>query len=157
LRDDEASDVTQEVFLRIVRGIQKFDENRGASRSWLFAILKNRLAAWSGKNRRGPRAEVVHTLLDAQEAIADLEQRLAQQFDLERLEVAENNVRDRLRGDATWPAYVLTCREGLSDIEAATRLGIPPPHVARYRNRVIGKLKEEVRRLTDLEEGRQAP
>jgi RNA polymerase sigma factor (sigma-70 family) len=156
LQDADAAEVTQEVFLRVVKGIRTFDRERGSARSWLFTILRHCLTKCLTNGRPTLGGETARIALESQEAVADLEQRLAQEFDLERLEVAEANVQARLRGESTWLAYELTCKQGLSDDEAAKQMGIPRPHVIRYRSRLIQKLQEEVRSLEEREEGHQA-
>jgi RNA polymerase sigma-70 factor (ECF subfamily) len=157
VQDADAADVTQEVFCRVVKGIRTFNQQSGSARSWLFKILRNCLSDGLSNGRSALGGEAARNLLESRAAVADLEQRLAEEFDLERREVAEKNVQARLRGEATWEAYALTCRDGLADDVVATRLGIPRPHVIRYRSRVLAMVTEEVRRLADLEDGRQAP
>src|SRR5689334_21729562 len=44
LQDADAAEVTQEVFLRVVKGIPTFERARGSARAWLFTILRNCLA-----------------------------------------------------------------------------------------------------------------
>jgi RNA polymerase sigma-70 factor (ECF subfamily) len=156
LQDADAAEVTQEVFLRVVKGIATFERARGSARTWLFTILRNCLAKYLAKDSPTREGKAARLVLESQEAAADLEQRLNKEFDLERLEIAENNVRSRLRGNHTWLAYELTCKEGLSDDAAAKQLGIPRPHVIRYRSRLIKMLQEEVGSLEDREEGRRA-
>jgi RNA polymerase sigma-70 factor, ECF subfamily len=51
---DEAEDLTQEVFLRAVRGIGQY-EARGLDRAWLFRIAHNLLVDRQRRNRRAPQ------------------------------------------------------------------------------------------------------
>jgi len=157
LQDADASDVMQEVLLRVAKGVKTFDRERANARSWLFTILRNSFRDWLHHRDPAPGVDVARALLESKEALDDLERRLAEEFDLERKEVAEHNVRSRLRGAATWLAYELTCRQGLSYTEAAERLKIRRPHVIRSRNRVIKMVAEEVRSLAAAEESRQGP
>jgi RNA polymerase sigma-70 factor (ECF subfamily) len=157
LQDADAQDVTQEVFSRVFQRIRTFDQARGAARTWLFTILRHCLPRSLPDSASKLGGEAALAVLESQEAVADLEQRLAEEFDQELVEVAEQNVRSRLRGDATWPSYELTCKQELSEDEAAKQLGIPRTHVIRYRNRVIERLQKELRDLEDQEKGRQAP
>ena len=53
----------------------------------------------------------------------------------------------------TWEAYRLTAEEGLSGIEAATRLGMGAGAVYQAKSAVLRRLHEEVR---DLEHGPRA-
>jgi RNA polymerase sigma-70 factor, ECF subfamily len=56
-RREEAEDLTQEVFLRAVRGIGSY-EARGLDRAWLFRIARNLLVDRQRRIRRAPAIDV---------------------------------------------------------------------------------------------------
>jgi RNA polymerase sigma factor (sigma-70 family) len=67
----DAEDVSQEVFVRALRGINGFDADRPV-RPWLLGIAANRCrTALSTRARRPPSAEGVEERIDTRTGIAD--------------------------------------------------------------------------------------
>ena len=52
-RRDVAEDLTQEVFLKVIRGMDSYDD-RGHPRAWLMSIARNLLIDQQRKSRREP-------------------------------------------------------------------------------------------------------
>ncbi len=93
LQDVDAQDVTQNVFIALIRHLRNFDRSRGLFRNWLHRIVQHRVSDWCNDpahcHERG--TEAVQRRLSTEEARRDLETRLNEEFDLELLEVAEQN------------------------------------------------------------------
>jgi DNA-directed RNA polymerase specialized sigma24 family protein len=81
--------------------------------------------------------------LDATAAPDDPARRLGEEFDLERLDEAMGRVQRRVEA-ATWEAFHLTAREGLTGAEAARRLGLTAAGVFKARSRVQQMLRVEL-------------
>ncbi len=142
LQHSDADDLTQDVFARLAQRVRSFDKLKGPARAWLFTILRNCLNDWLARRQRRPEVSLgaeQWQRLTSSEADEDLERCLVEESDLEEL---ENRVRPRLRGEHTWAAYWLTCKEGLTAAEASARLGVPEAHVIRYKNRVLQMLRD---------------
>src|ERR1700722_10817601 len=145
LQDADAQDVTQDVFAGLMRQLRNFDRSRGCFRNWLYRIVQNRVSNWCSnpEHRHERGTEAVRRRLDSEEARRDLEARLNEEFDLERLEVAEMNVQ-LLVNSHSWQAYQLRCKERLSLRETSKRIGIPVGHVSKYALRVRGMIARQI-------------
>ena len=110
--ETEADDVTQEVFLRVYRGIDAYQE-RERFEAWLFTIAGN--LCFDAHRRRRPRAELAD--------VAGGEDPAAR---TERREI-EEELRAALRGLPFEQRQMFLLREdgGLTFREIAQKLGIP--------------------------------
>ena len=81
--------------------------------------------------------------LNQLEARDDLARRLAEEFDLELLERANDEVQGLVEPQ-TWQAFRLTAEEGLSGAEVAQRLNMSVAAVFKARSRVQQMLRERV-------------
>jgi RNA polymerase sigma-70 factor (ECF subfamily) len=151
LQDADARDVTQIIFTRVLRALPTFDRSRARFRTWLYRIAQNAVRDWCADpdQRQERGTDRARKRLACEGARRDLRTRLAEEFDLELLEVAEALVRVQV-SPATWDAYQCRCKEGLSLQEAAGRIGMPAGHVSKYALRV----RDMVARQVGLLEGR---
>lgn len=152
LQEADAEDVTQVVLMQLMTKLQSFEYDPARSfRAWLKTLAQR---AWHDMivRRRQLRtnlgqgeAEDPFASMAAQE---DLSARLQEAFDLEMLELAMANVRERVAPN-TWEAYRLTAIENLSGAEAATRLAMPVLNVFKARSNVQKMLQDEIQRLEE--------
>jgi RNA polymerase sigma-70 factor (ECF subfamily) len=153
LQDADAQDVAQIVLVRLAAKMRGFVYDPARSfRAWLKTLTRH---AWSDFVSDRQRAvagsgdtgmfEILHTI----EARDDLERHLEEAFDLELLQLATANVRERL-APHTWEAFHLTAVEGLSGAEAASRLGMPVASVFKAKSNVQKMLQQEIARLEGL-------
>jgi RNA polymerase sigma-70 factor (ECF subfamily) len=152
LQPADVDDVTQAVLTRLVVAIRTFRYDPGQRfRAWLKTVTHHVWLDLAASGRPlGGGAGHDRDILDNLEARTDLERRLAEAFDTERLELAMQRVQQRV-APATWDAFRLTALEGLSGAEAGRRLGMPAAHVFVAKHRVQKLLKEEVQALGDRE------
>jgi RNA polymerase sigma-70 factor (ECF subfamily) len=157
LQDADARDVNQNVFAALLRGLPHFDRSRGRFRNYLYRIVQNGVRDWCSDpaQRQEKGTEVARQRLASEQARRDLEARLNEEFDLERLDIAEKNVR-LLVAPHCWDAYRLRCKEGLSLRQAANQIGIPAGHVSKYALRVRDMVARQVTLLDEpLEQGKE--
>ena len=68
LKHEDADDIVQATFLKIVSGIASYDENRGRGTAWLWSVYGSARSDWVRKRQRTPQTELleIHTehLLD---------------------------------------------------------------------------------------------
>jgi RNA polymerase sigma-70 factor (ECF subfamily) len=151
LGHQDAEDVTQNVFLRVHRYLERYDPARGKFRFWLGAISLHAVRDWlRGRRPFRPGGDDVERLLDNLEARADLAQTLAEEFDQELLQQALERVREQFDPRAV-SAFELQTRDGLSGQEAADRLGMNRSTAFSHKRRVLAALRKEVLRLTESE------
>jgi RNA polymerase sigma factor (sigma-70 family) len=148
LQDADILDVSQAVLTKLSVQLKRFEYNPdGSFRRWLRTLVERAvvdLLAARRKKLDGGTAFI--GLLDNLEARADLVRRLAEEFDLELLELATKVVRDRV-APKTWDAYYLTAHEGCPPPEVAARLQMNVATVYKAKSSVIQLLQEEVRKL----------
>jgi RNA polymerase sigma-70 factor (ECF subfamily) len=147
--------VTQEVLLRLVDKLRRFEYDPGRSfRAWLKTIVHHAWQDFLEKKQRaglGSGDSAVWERLDSVEARENLEEHLQEVFDREVLEEAMERVRRRVAPN-TWEAFRLLTFEGLSGAEVAARVGMQVTMVYVARSRVQKMLREEI----DALEGRES-
>jgi RNA polymerase sigma-70 factor (ECF subfamily) len=156
LSQADCEDVTQAVLLRMHQIMPDFQyDPAGSFRGLLRRLTTNALSDCVRRLRRRERpagSDATADLLLSEPAREDLVQRLEHTFDLEVFERACKLV--RLRADPlAWQAYQFTLPttlggDGLSNEEAALRLGIEKVRIERSKHRVKGMLTKEVARLS---------
>jgi RNA polymerase sigma-70 factor (ECF subfamily) len=151
LQSADVEEVTQEVLLKLARGIRKFayDPAKGRFRGWLLTVAHN---VWrdirDARQRAGwgtgdPR---VQHLLGEQEDRTGLAEALDQQFLAEVYEEARARVQLRVSRD-TWQAFELLALDERSGAEVAAQFGLKVSAAYAARRRVQHMLAEEVRKL----------
>ena len=149
LQDSDADDVTQDVLVKFLAAINRFqyDPNR-SFRAWLKTVTQHALCDFVAARRKEPAraAASIDVIAESADARTELERSLEDAFEAELLELAMHRVKKRVK-PATWQAFQLTVVEGLSGADAAQKLGIPVAHVFVAKNRVQKMLQEEARIL----------
>jgi DNA-directed RNA polymerase specialized sigma24 family protein len=97
---------------------------------------------------RGSGDDRVLELLRDVPARDDLIAHLKETFDAEIVAAASARARARVE-PRTWEAFRLTAHEGLSGDEVAARLGMTTENVFKAKSRVLGFLREEIKRLEE--------
>jgi RNA polymerase sigma-70 factor, ECF subfamily len=135
----DADDVTSEVFLAAFRGIERFDGDGRAFRSWLFSIAHHKGV---DAVRRGASAREVpvETVSDGRTTAS------AEDGALESLERSEVS---RLLGTLTTDqrdVLLLRIVGDLSLAETATAIGKPVGAVKQLQHRALARLRKEMSR-----------
>ena len=145
LQDSDAEDVVQDVLVKLVAAIRKFQYDPSRSfRAWLKTVTQHALSDFVASRRKDPglTAAPIDMIAESEEAKTDLEKRLEDAFDAEVLELAMHRVKKRVK-PGTWDAFHLTAVEGLSGAAAGAKLNMPVAHVFVAKNRVQKMLQDE--------------
>jgi RNA polymerase sigma-70 factor, ECF subfamily len=147
LQPTDAEDLTQDVFLILVRKLQTFDWKRARFRTWLHRVVWNAVRRWRSRAARRQRegSQAAMEALESEAARCDLEARLDEEFDQELVELAETKIRLKVSA-RYWECYRLFCKEGLSLREASAVIGISGGHVSKYASRVKALIAQEIAR-----------
>ena len=150
LQAADADDVTQNVLLKLAHHLRGFvyDPSRHF-RGFLRTIAHNACKDYLDSKQRTVPASAdtgLHAVLESVEAREDLAARLEQAFDLERFELAQERVRQRVE-PRTWEAFRLTALEGKSGADAAALLHMQVGTVFKAKSKVQQMLREEIERL----------
>jgi RNA polymerase sigma factor (sigma-70 family) len=152
LQDADARDVTQRVLLTLSQRLQTFSYDRDKRfRGWLRTIAHNAWTRFVDERRRPGRGAGdtdARAMLDSVEARDDLARRLEEEFDIELLQAAMSDVKQRVR-PATWEAFRLLAIEEKTGEEVATALGMTVEAVFKARSNVTKLLREGVKKLEE--------
>ncbi len=147
LQDSDAQEVAKNVMLRLASKLRVLSYDPSLSfRGWLHTIARH---AWSDfvTDRRKQAVEGDPSdVLESAQAREDLEQRLAEVFDLELLEEATSRVKARVE-EKTWEAFrrMAMLEEPAAIVSAA--LSMPIASVFKARSNIQKMLQEEISSL----------
>ena len=155
----DAEDITQDVLLKLATTMRTFayEPGPGRFRSWLKTVTRNLMRSLEKKSKR--RLELpasgnstISDALNGAEARADLEERLAAEFDLERYELAREWARGRVQ-PVTFAAYVETSERGRKVAEVARELGTSVGSVSQAKFSVTKMIRNRVTENQDPPDG----
>ncbi|MBM3530969.1 MAG: sigma-70 family RNA polymerase sigma factor [Alphaproteobacteria bacterium] len=131
-RQDLAEEAVQDAFMRVWRAARTFDPQKGAARTWLYAILRNSaISILRDEGRYTADEDAAETAAPMTEnALARLPESSALRRCLERLDAQRRAV------------VVLAYVHGLSHGELAGRLGVPLGTVKSWVRRSLISLQE---------------
>jgi len=143
--EDDALDVTQNVFLRLVERLADYD-GRGAFRSWVGVIAAREAVNHCRRPSRrevptdpetlGESPRLVHPGAGPADARSALEK-------TQRLRLVDEAIADLSPQQRA--IVVLRLKEGMPPREIAQHLGLPPRQVRSQLHRAITRLRENVR------------
>ena len=148
----EIDDLTQEVFVVIVRELPRFRRQRdGSFRAWLRQVTVNQVRAWRRTRRPLPLDDlrVVDGYLSQLE---DPASPLSQQWDREHDQHVFNRLLAAARPDftpSTWEAFRLFALGEGTAAEVAEQTGLSVNAVIVAKSRVLKRLREEAAGLID--------
>ena len=132
-RQDLAEEAVQDAFMRLWRSARTFDPQKGAARSWLYAILRNcALTILRDESRFSDGADA------AEGGCADDRERFGAAAGDERAAALPRTARCPQRRSVVVLAYV----HGLSHGELAGKLGVPLGTVKSWVRRSLISLQE---------------
>lgn len=145
----DAEDLAQGVLSAVAAEIQGFQHNgrTGAFRSWLRAMLVNRLRAFRRAQRVRstcqPDSDLIARLADA---LDDPASDLARRWDDDHDRFVARRLLDRVESEfqpTTWRAFCRVAVDGADPDPVAAELGISVASVYAAKSRVLRRLREE--------------
>jgi RNA polymerase sigma-70 factor, ECF subfamily len=148
LGDADADDLVQETLSVVVREVPKFQRGRaGAFRSWLRAILANRLRDFFRARRARPVAAGGSDFLERLDQLEAPDSELSRLWDLEHDRHVAARVMKLVRNDiepATWQAFRRQVFDGVSAGKVAAETGLSYNAVLLAKSRVLKRLRAEL-------------
>jgi RNA polymerase sigma-70 factor (ECF subfamily) len=150
--EHDAEDLSQEVMAVVVRELPGFIHNQrpGAFRHWLRGVTVHRLRAlWRAGKTRGTGDSDFAALLDQLE---DPSSGLSRLWDQEHDQHVARRLMDLIRPqfeEKTWKAFRRVVLDGLKPAAVAQELGMSVNAVLLAKSRVLSRLRQEMRGLTD--------
>ena len=154
VQDSDADDIVQDVLTVVMRDLAKFEHNErpGAFRSWLRAILVNRVREFWRSRKYRPMAtgtssidEKLNQLQDDTSEVSQIWNREHDQFVLKRL----MNVVQSQFEPKTWQAFERQVLDGEKPEKVAGDIGMSMSGVYTAKYRVLNALRRESEGLID--------
>jgi RNA polymerase sigma-70 factor (ECF subfamily) len=150
----DADDLVQEVLAVLVRELPHFeyDPARGSFRAWLRAITVNRLRLFWRARQARPLATGDSDLARKLDELEDPHSDLSQQWNREHDRHVAQRLLEVLEVEfetTTWQAFRRVALAGAKAPEVAAELGLSLNAVYLAKYRVMRRLREEMRGLSD--------
>ena len=150
LQDADARDVVQEVFIRVGRGIERFEHDpaRGQFRAWLGTITFREIQRQREKLKRpgrgcgGAADEAVLAQVQTEHEAA-----WKAAFDAEVYQYALERTREKVEPEQ-WRAFELIWMRDEKPADVARHLNRAVEWVYKAKHRVLSRLKEQIRYFT---------
>jgi RNA polymerase sigma-70 factor (ECF subfamily) len=150
--DGEADDLSQDVFVVVLREIASFERRReGSFRAWLRQVTVNRVRSRRKARQRRPAVGLDPTD-DFLNQVADPNSELARQWDREHDRHVVGKLLAIVQPDfqpETWQAFRRFALDGLPASEVARELQVSVNAVLRAKSRILKRLREESADLMD--------
>jgi RNA polymerase sigma-70 factor (ECF subfamily) len=152
--EPDVEDLVQDVLEVLVRELPRFhyDPSRGSFRGWLRTIVVHRIRLfWRDRHGR-PLATGDSDLARRLNELADPHSDLSRQWDREHDAHVARRLLEAIAADfepQTWQAFRRVALEGADAATVAAELGLTLNAVYLARYRVLHRLRDEVRGLTD--------
>jgi len=147
LRDEDAADISQEVFRTVATRIGDFRRDRAGDsfRGWLWTITRNKIGDYL---RKQERQGVAPGGSDAQQRLLELPEQLPEDADHSAdscslvhraLKLIHPEFEER-----TWQMFWRVTVEGHAAKDIAAELGVTPDAVRMAKSRVLRRLRQEL-------------
>lgn len=152
LQEADARDVTQDVMCSVISAIQKFeyDRSHGKFRSWLYRVIRSKLANHFNKSAKQPRGSgktIVNQMLNEQPD-DEHEQAFDREAEQRVFDWACEKVRPEFEPN-TWQAFWRTAVDQEKASGVATGLSISIGAVYIAKSRVIKRLQATIREANE--------
>lgn len=146
VNEAEASDVVQEVFAAVARGIHQFtpEKSQGSFRSWLATVTRNKVRDYFRRQAKGQaHAEGgTQALVRLQQQPEDLDSTIcADAMDSPIMLRVLEQVRAEFES-TTWDAFWQTTIEGKAAADVSENLGIATASVYQAKSRILRRLRQ---------------
>jgi RNA polymerase sigma-70 factor (ECF subfamily) len=151
---EDADDLVQDVLAAVVRELPQFryDRERGSFRGWLRTILLNRMRGFWRKRKSRPVATGDTDFGAVLDQLQDPHSEMTSRWNEEHDRFVAGRLLERIEAEfepATWQAFRRVAIEGAAPRDVAAELGISVNAIFIAKSRILRRLREEMRGLTD--------
>lgn len=140
----KVEDCVQDVFVAVLKSIDKFDRNcgKGSFRGWLLGITRHKVVDTLRRETRQPDAVGGSTALGRLQAVEDPTEDDSQE--VSRLHYRAMTQIKHEFAEKTWSAFCRTTIDGLTTAAVAEELSISPATVRQHRARILRRLRQQL-------------
>jgi len=154
VKEEDAEDLAQDVMAVVVRELPRFrhSERPGAFRSWLRTVTVNQLRALWRSRRGHATATGDSDMLRMLDQLADPASSLSLLWDQQHDQHVARRLMELIQPQfepKTWQAFRRVAIDGLKAAAVATELDMSVNAVLLAKSRVLARLRQELRGLTD--------
>jgi RNA polymerase sigma-70 factor (ECF subfamily) len=155
LSEEDAKDIAQDLFQRIIEKIDQYEANEGRFMAWAFQILRNLTVDWLRRNKKIEIVAVDPLQIDEMVPSRDDDSATKPKDDLSPLEKLPNELRMAfLKLNERYQRLLGLMLLGTSDEAIRKVLEIPNEGALwTLRSRALAKLKEEFEKITSTKGG----
>jgi len=151
---EDAEDLAQEVMTVVVKDLAQFQHNqhRGAFRTWLRTVTLNQLRALWRTRRGRAMASGDSDIARMLDQLADPNSSLSQFWDHQHDQHVARRLMELMQPHfetTTWQAFRRVALEGKKAATVAEEMGVSVNAVLLAKSRVLSRLRQELRGLTD--------
>ncbi len=151
-KQEDASDITQNVFVSVFKSIQNFKkvDQSCSFRSWLWKITRYRICDYLKANSNIPQGTGgtdMNQFLKQYPANEFSNDSSSQNHPLAKLLLLAMARVSTQVNEQTWHAFELLSFEAMSHQEVAEKLGMTQPAVRMLKSRILKRLKEEIQMI----------
>jgi RNA polymerase sigma factor (sigma-70 family) len=154
VKEEDAEDLAQEVMTVVVRELAHFQhsQQRGAFRNWLRTVTVNQLRALCRTRRCRAEASGDSDIAQMLDQLADPSSSLSRLWDQQHDQHVAGRLMKLIRPQfeaKTWQAFRHVTLDGMKAAIVAEKLGMSVNAVLIAKCRVVNRLRQELRGLTD--------
>lgn len=149
LQDADACDLTQDVFVRIAKSVQRWqpDPQKGSFRGWIGTIARNLTIDFLRRQGRQPVSAIDPILQNVPERCVESDFYDAE-YEKQLFAWAAEKIKSSFKVQ-TWQAFWLTAVDQRSVAEVASMLNLSAGAIYMARSRVIAKLRTTIAATSD--------
>lgn len=151
--ESDASDVVQNVFASVARGIPSFErqKEKGSFRSWLATITRNRVRDYFRRQAKHDKAiggtAAMERMQQQPDVADDLDSSICPDSALGTI---QRRVMESVRAefeDSTWQAFWMLTVENKTGAEVAEKLGVSLASVYQSKSRILRRMRKRLAEL----------
>jgi RNA polymerase sigma-70 factor (ECF subfamily) len=150
IQEADALDVVQNVLVAVASGIRRFEHRKsrcGSFRSWLYTLVRHRMADYWRSERRQPSGGGDDPGPDVLAALpADdrgIEEQWNREFQLNLFHSAAGQIKDDFQ-ETSWQAFWRTAVQQQAAQPVADELGISVAAVYMAKRRILQRIREQI-------------
>lgn len=141
LDEEQSMDITQEVFISVLKGLRKFDESKASFKTWILRITANKVTDYF-RSRQYHEKKLIETMDDniseEKNSEIDIEKEILDKMTLDELEILYGH-----HENIEWEVFKQKVYEGYTFVEIGKKLDLDISSVKRKYYAMVKRIREE--------------